>query len=706
MAIVVVAVAVLAGACASGSSPQAGTSVTTATPSTSPSAAGSGTTALQPIDKGSLEAAFAAGVERTGAPGGVAIVDTPQGRFTLSAGTNEVGRDVKPSATDHFRIGSTTKTMVGAVILQLAQEGKLRLDDPVSTYVGGVPGGGQITIEQLINMRSGLPSYTNTSEIGGALDRDPTRVWTPQELLAAAFKNPPHAAPGTAFYYSNTNTVLAGLIIEKLDGKSLAQSLHDRLFQPLGMNDTSLPPTTSNGLPESHGRGYLYGTNEIFLRIDPTLPPDLQAQLDAGTLPRHDVTDENPSWGWAAGNGISTAHDMMIWIDALVDGKVLNPEYQQKWLAPGDPTDPAHPDGIHYGLAHYSIPTPDGHTLYGHSGEIPGFNTWMLRDPVNDVTIVAWANLAPNHGDEAFIGALVNTIYRTPATSATTAPNTGPSAGSSSFAGLVDIGGGRQVYLQCQGRGSPTVVLVSGAQGAHDDWTDVADANNPGAAPQPSDSAVFPQIARFTRVCAFDRPGTTLMSGAPSPSTPVAQPTTAAAGVADLTAVLAAADEPGPYVLAGASWGGMIANLYARTNPAAVAGLVFVDAASEFLKDTLTPAQWTAWMQLNQTTATSPTVEIPDYQAAVDEIGAAPALPSVPAAVLTADHPWNLPLGDAGPTWPAWTAAQDRLASLLHATHITHTDSGHPINIDQPQVVTDAIHNIVTTARQSSEPPN
>ena len=138
----------------------------------------------------------------------------------------------------------------------------------------------------------------------------------------------------------------------------------------------------------------------------------MQAQLDAGTLPLNDVTDENPSWGWAAGAVISTADDMVTWIDALVDGKVLNPEYQKLWLEKGQLTDPAHPDGIRYGLAHYSIATPDGSTLYGHSGEIPGFNTWMLRDPKNDVTIVGWANLAPSHGDEAYVSKLIGQIYR------------------------------------------------------------------------------------------------------------------------------------------------------------------------------------------------------------------------------------------------------------------------------------------------------
>jgi D-alanyl-D-alanine carboxypeptidase len=369
------------------------------------------TAALQPLTQTALESAFGEGVKETKAPGGVAVVTTPQGRFTLRYGTGKVGTDTPIQPSDHFRIGSTTKTMVGAVVLQLAQEGSLKLSDPVSKYRSGIPNGDLITIEQLLNMRSGLASYTDTPEFGAAVDHDPTRAWQPEELLELAFSKPSHSAPDAAFYYSNTNTVLLGLIAEKLDGKPLDEVLHDRLFGPLGMRNTLLPKTTSNEIPQPHTRGYLYGTNAILLRIDTSLPPEMQAQLDAGTLPLNDVTDENPSWGWAAGAAISTADDMVTWIDALVGGKVLNAEYQKRWLEKGQPIDPAQP-GIRYGLAHYSIDTPDGSTLYGHSGEIPGFNTWMLRDPKNDVTIVGWANLAPNHGDEAYVGQLVGQIYR------------------------------------------------------------------------------------------------------------------------------------------------------------------------------------------------------------------------------------------------------------------------------------------------------
>jgi len=369
---------------------------------------------LKSFDEAALQAAFDAGVEKSRAPGAFAIVKTPSGNFTLNYGATQVGGTTKPAAEDHIRIGSATKTMVGAVILQLAQEGKLGLEDPVSKYRPGVPNGANITIEQLLNMRSGLFTYTDVPEVGATLDRDPTHVWQPEELLKIAFANPPHSPPDSAFYYSNTNTVLLGAIAEQLDKKPLGESLADRLFTPLGMKNTAFPAITSNALPDPHPRGYLYGTNEIFLRMDPTLPPEMEAQLEAGTLPLNDVTDENPSWAWSAGAVTSTANDLVTWIDALVGGKVLNAEYQAKWLDLGEPMDARHPDGARYGLAHYSVPTPAGSTLYGHPGEIPGFNTWMFNDPTNEVTIIIWANLCPNTAAETAFAALMSAIYLRP----------------------------------------------------------------------------------------------------------------------------------------------------------------------------------------------------------------------------------------------------------------------------------------------------
>ncbi|MFF4425452.1 alpha/beta fold hydrolase [Streptomyces sp. NPDC001549] len=186
---------------------------------------------------------------------------------------------------------------------------------------------------------------------------------------------------------------------------------------------------------------------------------------------------------------------------------------------------------------------------------------------------------------------------------------------------------------------------MSGAGGASDEWTHIADAARPEAGLKPDPSAVFPEVARFTRVCAYDRPGTTRLDGTPNRSTPVTPPTTAAAGVRDLRAALAAAGEHPPYVLVGASWGAMIASLFARTEPARTTGVVTVDGASPFLKDTLTPAQWSAWMDKIRATNPGKGLETPDYPAAVRELRGAPALPrGLPAVVLTS-RPSVGPLG-------------------------------------------------------------
>src|SRR5262245_40020577 len=154
------------------------------------------------------------------------------------------------------------------------------------------------------------------------------------------------------------------------------------------------------------------------------------------------------------------------------------------------------------------------------------------------------------------------------------AASTAMAAPQPNFAGLVDIGGGRRLYLECRGTGSPTVVLVAGLRGSADDWI-VADKPGP---------TVFAEVAKSTRVCAYDRPGTPV-GERPSRSDPVPQPTTAKDAVADLHALLSAAGEPEPYVLVGHSYGGLIVRLYASTYPNRVSGLVLVDALSEGIQD-------------------------------------------------------------------------------------------------------------------------
>ncbi len=373
----IVGVALLVGACSLGSSP-------------SPSSPASSTARFRPIDQTTLQARVASMAKEMLVPGAVVLVRSPAGQLSTTCGTTTVGGTIPVSLADHVRIGSITKTWTGTVILQQAEEGKLSLDDPVSKFRPDVPGGDYITIAELLNMRSGLYNYTETRELNEIADSNPQKVWNPDELLALAYSHPPYFPPGSDYHYSNTNTVLLGLIAETLDAKPLSQVFQDRLFSPLGLKDTLFPPSASNAIPDPHPHGYMYGNNVLTMGSPAAVPPDMQAAAKAGTLSPNDQTSLNPSWAWAAGAGISTVEDLATWVEALIDGKLLDPDMQARRIASVQSTNPALPDAPQYGLAIAKFGA-----LYGHTGEVPGFNTFAATDPENNVTIVVWVNLDP-----------------------------------------------------------------------------------------------------------------------------------------------------------------------------------------------------------------------------------------------------------------------------------------------------------------------
>jgi D-alanyl-D-alanine carboxypeptidase len=210
-------------------------------------------------------------------------------------------------------------------------------------------------------------------------------------VLAIAFKHPPLFPPGQAYDYCNTNYALLGLIIERIEAKPLASIFQARLFGPLGMKETLLPANTSNTLPKPYARGYLYGSSSYAL-ADMPYPADIRAAAKTGTLKPNDDTDQNPSYASAAGGVISTADDLATWIRALVGGKVLNAGNQRRWFESIGPEDPSKPDGqkYGYGIAQISF---GPNRLYFHGGEMPGYNSFMGYDPINDVTLIVWANL-------------------------------------------------------------------------------------------------------------------------------------------------------------------------------------------------------------------------------------------------------------------------------------------------------------------------
>ena len=348
--------------------------------------------ALKPIDQAALQTLVDTTAKELLIPGALVLLRTPQGEFMVSYGTTVLGATSPPSEDTHFRIASNTKTMTAAVIVLLAQEEKLSLDDPVSKYVPDVPNGDRISITDLLKMRSGLYNYTNDPIISKTIDTDPARVWTPAELLAIAFAHQPNFPPGKQYDYNNTNYALLGLIAETVDGKPLAQIMHDRLFGPHNMQDTELPSSTVNTIREPYSHGYLYGSSSVALVGEPPYSPEVQAAARAGTLLPKDYTDVNHSNAAAAGGVISTADDLATWIKALVGGKVFNADYQRRWFDSLQPEDPSKPRGQKYGYGIAQL-SWGPNTIYFHGGETPGYNSKISYDPANDMTLIVWTNL-------------------------------------------------------------------------------------------------------------------------------------------------------------------------------------------------------------------------------------------------------------------------------------------------------------------------
>jgi len=283
------------------------------------------------------------------------------------------------------------------------------------------------------------------------------------------------------------------------------------------------------------------------------------------------------------------------------------------------------------------------------------------------------------------------------------------------FAGPVGLGNGRAIYMECRGSGIPTVVLVSGLGERADNWMTLPD-------PAPADRAVFPAVAGFSRVCAYDRPGTataTATGWALSRSTQVQRLATVKDSAADLNLLLTASGETGPYVLVGHSLGGPIIRLYAADHPANAAALVLDDGLSEDLGDGLTPEQLTNFEKLNDPAAQGRPAGSEDTffsAAVVPQLRAVRPPPRVPTIVLSADT-WPLtaeaiasgafpPFVDqafSDALWASQLAAQDKLAAKLPgARHITSTHATHYIHIDNPHLVTGAIREAVDDVRSAA----
>ena len=309
-----------------------------------------------------LDGAISTALGETGVPGAIVGVWGPQCRYEKAFGVADKATGA-PMRTDFYsRIGSETKTFTVTGVLQLVDDGAVGLDDPIAKYVAGVPEGDRITLRELARMQSGLFNYSEDEEFQRALVTDPYRPFTPHELLGYAFGHPLDFPPGQGFHYSNTNTVLLGLVIEEVSGLPLHEFLEQRVFQPLELEDTSFP--TDNAFPQPHAQGYTRTTADGSETV---------------------ATDWNPSWGWAAGAMISTLDDMRTWARAVASGTLLEPETQAQRLETVTP--PGFNPAAGYGLGIFDV---DG--WIGHNGSMPGYQSLTVYLPEHDLTLVVLLN--------------------------------------------------------------------------------------------------------------------------------------------------------------------------------------------------------------------------------------------------------------------------------------------------------------------------
>jgi D-alanyl-D-alanine carboxypeptidase len=303
------------------------------------------------------------------APAVIVAVRGPDGTWTKAYGVADLVSGAPASVDMYQRIGSVTKTFVGTALLQLVDQGRLSLDDPIDHYVPKVPNGSRITLRQLVTMTSGLPDYQDEPTFLGEWLADPAASFTSDQLLAAAWALPTKFPPGTGMFYSNTNYVLLGLAIEQVTGKSLAEVIETQILDPLHMDSTTLPTTAA--FPSPHLNGYS------------TLPNAL-----TGTTPGNrwvDATDWNPQLFGAAGAMTSQVGDMLTWGRALGTGQGLVETSTQVQRLESFATSNLGPVDF-YGEG---LVCKDG--WLGHAGAFMGYNTNLVYHPDIDTTIVVEA---------------------------------------------------------------------------------------------------------------------------------------------------------------------------------------------------------------------------------------------------------------------------------------------------------------------------
>jgi CubicO group peptidase (beta-lactamase class C family) len=314
-----------------------------------------------------VEALFAVSVHDNTPGGQVLVARNGAILFEKSYGAAKLDSRASFTGDTRFRIGSITKQFTAAAILKLAEQGKLRVDDPVSRFIPDWPRGDEVKLRHLLSHSSGIHNFT-------AKPGFQAHVRSPIGLaeLVESFKHDPYDFnPGDKYNYSNSGYVLLGLIVEKVSGESYETYLRKTFFEPLGMKDTGVYPTGGN-LPNA-AFGYSYENGKLQRAVD------------------WDMSNVGP-----AGELYSTAHDLFRWNEALFSQKVISANSMRAAFSVGTlkDDDPTHPEDIGYGFG-WTMDRLNGAREISHGGELDGFGSYLLRLPDYQLTVIVLLNCVP-----------------------------------------------------------------------------------------------------------------------------------------------------------------------------------------------------------------------------------------------------------------------------------------------------------------------
>ena len=315
----------------------------------------------------------AQGLVDAGYPAALAAVTDSKGEsagVAVGKGSLETGQ--APPMDGEVRIGSNTKTFVAVVVMQLVQEGKVGLDEPIETYLPGLikgegVDGSKITVRQLLQHTSGLPDFDET--LVGTTDVFQYRhhYVTPRDVLDSALSKPAQFEPGAQWKYTNTNYVVLGMLVERVSQRPVGEQIDERIVKKLGLSHTYFPAPGDKSIKGTHPQGY-----------------HLSAE---GKL--EDITEMDPAWAWAAGAMVSTPSELNTFFQAVFDGRLLTQSSIDEMKNGAVDASSHLGPGTVYGLGLIGSSLSCGGTSWGHGGTIHGYQTDNAVGPDGTAVTVA-----------------------------------------------------------------------------------------------------------------------------------------------------------------------------------------------------------------------------------------------------------------------------------------------------------------------------